>query len=37
VNLLATGAMGAQVRESRTRIAAITSVYEDLEELEAPW
>ena len=37
VNLLATGAMGAQVRESRTRIAAITSVYEDLDELEAPW
>ncbi|TFC07072.1 MurR/RpiR family transcriptional regulator [Cryobacterium adonitolivorans] len=37
VNLLATGAMGARVRESRTRIAAITSVYEDLEELEAPW
>ena len=37
VNLLATGAMGAQVRESRTRIATITSVYEDLEELEAPW
>ncbi|WP_240694703.1 MurR/RpiR family transcriptional regulator [Cryobacterium sp. SO1] len=37
VNLLATGAMGVQVRESRTRIAAITSVYEDLEELEAPW
>jgi DNA-binding MurR/RpiR family transcriptional regulator len=37
MNLLATGAMGAQVRESRTRIAAITSVYEDLEELEAPW
>lgn len=37
MNLLATGAMGAQVRESRTRIAAITSVYEDLDELEAPW
>jgi DNA-binding MurR/RpiR family transcriptional regulator len=37
VNLLATGAMGAQVRESRTRIAAITSVYEELDELEAPW
>jgi DNA-binding MurR/RpiR family transcriptional regulator len=37
VNLLATGAMGAQVRESRTRIAAITSAYEDLDELEAPW
>jgi DNA-binding MurR/RpiR family transcriptional regulator len=37
VNLLATGVMGAQVRESRTRIAAITSVYEDLDELEAPW
>jgi DNA-binding MurR/RpiR family transcriptional regulator len=37
VNLLATGAMGAQVRESRTRIASITSVYEDLDELEAPW
>jgi hypothetical protein len=25
------------VRLSRTRIAAITSVYEDLDELEAPW
>ncbi|MEC5185386.1 DNA-binding MurR/RpiR family transcriptional regulator [Cryobacterium sp. MP_3.1] len=37
MNLLATGAMGAQVRESRTRIAAITSVYEDLDELEVPW
>jgi DNA-binding MurR/RpiR family transcriptional regulator len=37
MNLLATGAMGAHVRESRTRIAAITSVYEDLDELEAPW
>ncbi|MFO7690160.1 MAG: MurR/RpiR family transcriptional regulator [Cryobacterium sp.] len=37
VNLLATGAMGAQVRESRTRIAAITIAYEDLAELEAPW
>lgn len=37
MNLLATGAMGAQVRESRTRIASITSVYEDLDELEAPW
>jgi len=37
INLLVTGAMGANVRESRTRIAAITSVYEDLEELEVPW
>jgi len=37
INLLATGAMGANVRESRTRIAAITSVYEDLAELDAPW
>ncbi|TFD53923.1 MurR/RpiR family transcriptional regulator [Cryobacterium frigoriphilum] len=37
VNLLATGAMGAHVRESRTRIAAITSAYEDLDELEVPW
>jgi len=37
INLLATGAMGANVRESRTRIAAITSVYADLDELEEPW
>ncbi|WP_241987871.1 MULTISPECIES: MurR/RpiR family transcriptional regulator [unclassified Cryobacterium] len=37
INLLATGAMGAHVRETRTRIAAITQVYEDLDELEAPW
>jgi DNA-binding MurR/RpiR family transcriptional regulator len=37
INLLATGVMGAQVRGSRTRIAAITSAYEDLEELERPW
>lgn len=37
INLLATGAMGAHVRESRTRIAAVTSVYEDLDELEIPW
>jgi DNA-binding MurR/RpiR family transcriptional regulator len=36
-NLLATGAMGAHVRETRTRIADITQVYEDLDELEAPW
>jgi DNA-binding MurR/RpiR family transcriptional regulator len=37
VNLLATGAMGASVRSSRTRIAEITSVYDDLNELEASW
>lgn len=37
INLLATGAMGVHVRETRTRIAAITRVYEDLEELEVPW
>lgn len=37
INLLATGVMGTHVRETRTRIAAITSVYEDLDELEAPW
>ncbi|TFD51523.1 MurR/RpiR family transcriptional regulator [Cryobacterium sp. Hh11] len=37
INLLATGAMGAHVRVTRTRIAAITSIYDDLDELEAPW
>lgn len=37
INLLATGVMGANVRQARTRIAAITSAYEDLDELEAPW
>jgi hypothetical protein len=29
--------MGASVRSSRTRIAEITSVYDDLNELEGPW
>jgi DNA-binding MurR/RpiR family transcriptional regulator len=37
INLVATGVMGAQVRQARTRIAAITSIYEDLDELEEPW
>ncbi|TFD21768.1 SIS domain-containing protein [Cryobacterium sp. TMS1-13-1] len=37
IHLLATGAMGAHVRVTRTRIAAITSIYDDLDELEAPW
>jgi DNA-binding MurR/RpiR family transcriptional regulator len=37
INLLATGVMGVQVRQSRNRIALITGAYEDLEELERPW
>ena len=34
INLLATGAMGASIRSSRTRIAEISSVYDELSELE---
>jgi DNA-binding MurR/RpiR family transcriptional regulator len=36
VNLLASGVLGVDVREGRTRIASITSVYDALDELETP-
>lgn len=36
MNLLASGVLGVDVREGRTRIATITSVYEALGELESP-
>ena len=36
MNLLASGVLGVNVREGRTRIATITSVYDALDELEAP-
>ncbi len=34
INLLATGAMGVSVRSSRTRIAEVSRIYEELNELE---
>jgi DNA-binding MurR/RpiR family transcriptional regulator len=37
VNLLASGVLGVDVRDGRTRIASITSVYDALDELETPW
>ena len=37
VNLLASGVLGVDVRDGRTRIASITSVYDALDELEKPW
>ena len=36
VNLLASGVLGVDVRDGRTRIASITSVYDALDELETP-
>jgi DNA-binding MurR/RpiR family transcriptional regulator len=36
MNLLASGVLGVDVRDGRTRIASITSVYDALDELEAP-
>ncbi|SKB00747.1 transcriptional regulator, RpiR family [Agreia bicolorata] len=37
MNLLASGVLGVDVRDGRTRIASITSVYDALDELETPW
>jgi DNA-binding MurR/RpiR family transcriptional regulator len=37
VNLLASGVLGVDVRDGRTRIASITSVYDALDELETVW
>ncbi|KQP54528.1 MurR/RpiR family transcriptional regulator [Agreia sp. Leaf283] len=37
VNLLASGVLGVDVRDGRTRIASITGVYDALDELETPW
>ncbi|MBF4633515.1 MurR/RpiR family transcriptional regulator [Agreia pratensis] len=36
MNLLASGVLGVNVRDGRTRIATITSVYDALDELETP-
>jgi DNA-binding MurR/RpiR family transcriptional regulator len=36
VNLLASGVLGVDVRDGRTRIASITSAYDALDELEPP-
>jgi len=37
VNLLASGVLGVDVRDGRTRIASITGMYDALDELETPW
>ena len=37
VNLLASGVLGVDVRDGRTRIASITRMYDALDELETPW